>query len=206
MEIIKTYDFNDLQEWEDGSLNTNGKINYTIENGNLKIFSNANTWERSKVKSIAKFNSGTYKWRVYIPEMGIGDMTTVSSFLYYDDQHELDFEIGYGSQAIRNQLLAQSDDLIVYMSSQANPFQSIQKKIKRGQWYNLSLEMILNSNGKYHANWKIDDVILGTVQLNYGVETSFYIYCSVENLQFIGDHIPKSNNYALFDFVQFNSN
>ena len=206
MRIIKTYPFNDLAEWEDASFNTNGKINYTIENGNLKIFSNANTWERPKVKTIVKFTSGTYNWRVYVPEMGIGDMTSISAFLHDDDQHELDFEIGYGSQTIRNQLMAQSDDLIVYMTSQANPFQSIPKTIQRGQWYNLSLEITLNSNGKYHVNWKIDDITLGTLQLTYGVATSFNIYCSVENLQFIGDHIPNSINYALFDSVEFKEN
>ena len=204
--LTKIYEFNNLTEWEDASLNTNQNINYTIENGNLNIFSKANTWQRPKVKTIAKFTSGTYIWRVYIPEMGIGDMASISAFIYYDDQHELDFEIGYGSQAIRNELIAQSDDLIVYMTSQSNPHQSIAKKIKRGQWYNLSIEMIETPKGLYYVNWKINDILLTSLQLTYGTKTSFNIYCSVENLQFIGDHIPQNNTYASFDFVEYKGN
>ncbi|WP_395049803.1 hypothetical protein [Flavobacterium sp.] len=204
--ITKIYDFNDLTEWEDASLNTNQNINYIIENGNLKIFTNANTWERPKVKTIDKFTSGTYIWRVYIPEIGIGDMTNISGFLYNDDMHELDFEIGYGTQIVRNQLMAQSDDLIVYMTSQGNPYQSIQKKIKRGRWYNLSLEIKVNPDGLYQVNWTINDLILTTLELTYGNETNFNIYCSVENLKFIGNHIPQNNNYALFDFVEIKRN
>ncbi|WP_300099811.1 hypothetical protein [Flavobacterium sp.] len=202
----KTFNFNDLVGWKNASLNTGKKINYSIENGNLKIYTNANTWERPKVKTTSKFSVGTYNWRIFIPEIGTGDMASISAFLYNDDRHELDFEIGYGNQIVRNQLMAQPDDLIVYMTSQANPHQSVQKKIKRGQWYNLSLEINQNQNGLYLVNWKINDVVLANLQLNYGSETSFYIFCSVENLKFIGNHIPQNNNYALFDFVEFKSN
>ena len=205
-EISKVMNFNDLNDWEDASLSTNGNINYIVENGSLKIFSNANTWERPKVKTISKFTVGTYNWRVFIPEMGIGDMASISAFLYQDDLHELDFEVGYGTQIVRNKLAAQNDDLIVYMTSQGNPFQSVTKKIKRGQWYNLSIETKINTNGHYQATWKINDILMQSLQLSYGVETRFNIYCSVENLQFIGDHIPQAQNYALFDFVEFKGN
>ncbi len=76
----RIYDFNNLAGWEDASLKTNQNINYPFENGNLNIFSKANTWERPKVKTIDKYACGTYHWRVYIPKMGIGDMTSVSAF------------------------------------------------------------------------------------------------------------------------------
>lgn len=204
---IKTFDFNDLSDWKDGSLNTNGALNYsTNKNGILRIFTNPNTWERPKVKTVSKFTTGTYTWKVFVPEMGVGDMSSIGAFLYSDDKHELDFEIGYGTQIVRDQLVAQSDDLIVYMTSQAYPHQSILKKIKRGQWHNLSIELSLNPNGRYLVNWKINDLTLATIQLTYGVKTSFHIFCSVENLQFMGDHIPKNQNYALFDFVEFKGN
>jgi hypothetical protein len=42
--------------------------------------------------------------------------------------HEIDFEVGYGKQTLREQLNAEADDLIVYMTSQGNPFQSFNTK------------------------------------------------------------------------------
>ena len=196
------WDFTSLDQWIDAS--QNGPGYYQINDGILKIFTHANTWERSKVKTLSNFADGTYSWNVFVPEMGAGDMTAIGAFLYNDDTHELDFEIGYGNQTLRSQLAAESDDLIVYMSSQAKPSISIRKKIKMNQWYNLKLELKLNSKGRYVANWKIDDAIMATAQLNYGDKTKFNIFCSVENLQFIGDHIPQQQNYALFESVEFN--
>ena len=202
--ISKIWNFNDLNEWTDAT--QVGYPNYWIENGNLHIFTNPNTWERTKVKTIASFGAGTYNWSVYIPEMGVGDMTSIAGFLYNNDTHELDFEIGYGSQNTRNFLGAQADDLIVYMTTQGNPFQSNQVKIKRNQWYGLTLQLTLNSKGSYVATWKINNLIAATAQLNYGKTTKFNVFCSVENLQFIGDHIPQNQNYALFDSVEYKAN
>jgi hypothetical protein len=31
----------------------------------------------------------------------------------------------------------------------------------------------------------------------------FAFFCSVENLTFMGDHIPKQENYGLFDWAQY---
>lgn len=198
---LKTWDFNDLNEWEDAT--QVGVPNYFAENGILKMFTNANTWDRTKVKSVATYAAGTYSWRVYVPEMGVGDCASIGAFLYNDDTHELDFEIGYGNQAIRQELNAASDELIVYMTSQGNPFYSFQHKIKRAQWYTLSITLALNNKKKYVATWKIDNQILTTKTLTYGTQTKFKIFCSVENLSFIGDHIPTTQNYALFDWVEF---
>ena len=202
--ISKTWDFNDLNEWTDASLN--GKANYSIEKGVLNIFTSPYTWERTKVKTISSFGAGTYRWTVYIPEMGVGDKASIGAFLYYNDTHELDFEIGYGTQSKRSELTAEADDLIAYMTSQGNPFQSNQVKIKRNQWYIFTLELKLNSSGRYIVNWKINTDIVATAQLSYGKSTKFNIFCSVENLPFIGDHIPTNQNYALFDWVEFTGN
>jgi hypothetical protein len=54
--------------------------------------------------------------------MGVGDMASIGAFLYLDDTQELDFEVGYGRKNTRNELKAEPDDLIVYMTSQKNPF------------------------------------------------------------------------------------
>lgn len=198
---VKIWDFSNLDEWEDAT--QVGVPNYLIENGSLRMFTNANTWDRTKVKSAATYTTGTYSWRVYVPEMGIGDCASIGAFLYSDDTHELDFEIGYGNTAIREELNAASDDLIVYNTSQANPYHSFQSKIKRGQWYTLSITLALNNKKKYVASWKIDNSILTSRTLTYGTGTKFKIFCSVENLTFIGDHIPYTLNYALFDWVEF---
>jgi hypothetical protein len=197
----KIWDFNDLNEWEDAT--QVGVPNYWLENGNLRIFTNANTWDRTKIKSIATYATGTYSWRVYVPTMGVGDMASIGAFLYSDDTHELDFEIGYGKETVRQGLNATSDDLIVYATSQANPSHSFQSKIKRDNWYTLTIDLALNTKKKYVATWKIDNQILTTKTLTYGTATKFKIFCSVENLGFMGDHIPTIQNYALFDWVEF---
>jgi hypothetical protein len=198
------WDFNDLTAWEDAT--QVGLPNYWLENGNLTIFTNPNTWERAKIKTLSTFTTGIYTWRIYVPEMGVGDMASIGAFLYNNDTHELDFEVGYGKQLVRNELNAQADDLLVYMTSQGNPFQSYIKKIKRGQWHTFSMELTLNSKQKYVVSWHINGEQAATTQLNYGTKNKFKIYCSLENLTFIGDHIPKSQNYALFDFVEYSSN
>lgn len=198
----KRWDFNDLNEWDDAT--QAGNPNYWIDNGVLHIFTNANTWDRTKVKTVSTYAAGTYSWRVYVPEMGVGDCASIGAFLYSDDTHELDLEIGYGNTAIRQQLNAVADDLIVYATSQANPSHSFQTKIKRGQWYTFSIDLTLNNKKKYVVNWKIDDTVITSTTLNYGSSTKFKIFCSVENLNFIGDHIPTIQNYALFDWVTFN--
>lgn len=198
---IKTWGFNDLNEWDDAT--QVGVPNYFIENGSLRIFTNANTWDRTKVKSAATYTTGTYSWRVYVPTMGVGDCASIGAFLYTDDTHELDFEIGYGNQAARQELNAATDELIVYFTSQANPYHSFQSKIKRDNWYTLTIDLALNAKKKYVATWKIDDAVITSKTLTYGTQSKFKIFCSVENLNFIGDHIPTTQNYALFDWVEF---
>ena len=42
--------------------------------------------------------------------------------------------------------------------------------------------------------------------LKNGKKTKFKILCSVENLHFMGDHIPTIHNYVLFDFVEYTLN
>lgn len=200
--LSKTWNFENLDEWQDAT--QLGDSKYHIENGNLHIFTNPNTWERVKIKSARNYTNGIYSWRIYVPAIGEGDMAGINAFLYNNETRELDFEIAYGNKAIRKELNATADELIVYSTSQGHPFHSFQSKIKREHWYTLSIELSLNPNKKYIAVWKIDNVILTSAQLTYGKETKFKIYCSVENLTFMGDHIPHKKNYALFDWVKFN--
>lgn len=200
----KTWNFDNLNEWEDAT--QSGLANYFIENGLLNMFTNPNTWERVKIKSVASYATGIYTWRIYVPAIGEGDCTGIGAFLYHNDKHEIDFEIGYGKQTERTALNATDDELLIYMTSQGNPHHSFQSKIKRENWYTLTIELALNANKKYVATWKIDNIAFTSAVLNYGPKTKFKIFCSVENLSFIADHIPYSKNYAVFDWVAFSKN
>lgn len=46
-----------------------GDQNYFIENGVLRMFTNAFSWDRTKVKSMAAYTMGTYSWEIFVPEM-----------------------------------------------------------------------------------------------------------------------------------------
>lgn len=194
--------FNDLNGWVDASQNLNGLINYTPNDGILNIFTRANTWDRTKIKTIETYTNGKYSWRVFIPEMGVGDMASIGAFLYFNDSHELDFEIGYGKALVRQKLNAKVDDLILYTNSQGNPSKSTLFKIKRNQWYTLEIEVLIVNN-KYQAVWYCNTTELYRLNLEYCESIPFHIFCSVENLTFIGDYIPTQNNSALFDYVEF---
>jgi hypothetical protein len=194
--------FDDLDDWINASQNMNGVVNYTTTNGLLNIYTRANTWDRPKIKTLGTYTDGKYSWRVFVPEMGVGDMASIGAFLYYNDSHELDFEIGYGKELVRQKLNAKIDDLLLYTNSQGNPSKSEIFKIKRNQWYTLEIELLVVNN-KYQAVWYIDNVELYRLNLEYGKSIPFHIFCSVENLTFIGDHIPTQNNNALFDYVEF---
>lgn len=204
---VNRWDFNDLDGWVDGSQNTGGPDNYAIVDGQLRIHTRRDTWDRAKVHTVEQiYSAGKYRWRVFIPAMGMGDQASIGAFIYYSEQHELDFEIGYGNTADRISTKARSDDLIVYTTSQANPYKSTKHLIKREQWHDLVIELELTETEgvkTYQAKWIIDDTVIEQAALTFGREISFYIFCSVENLKFLGDHIPHQPNYALFDYVEY---
>jgi hypothetical protein len=79
------WDFNDLTGWEVAS--RVGLQNYWIEGDNLTVFTNPNTWERTKIKTLSTFTTGTYTWRLFAPQMGVGDMASMGAFSYLDDTH-----------------------------------------------------------------------------------------------------------------------
>lgn len=201
--ISNHWNFDTLDGWEDGSQNMNGVVNYKTTDGVLRIYTNKGTADRPKVRTKDQiYGYGKYIWKVFVPEMGVGDKASIGAFLYNDDAHELDFEIGYGKAALRAELNAQEDDLVAWMTTQKNPAQSIKKTIKRNKWYTLEIAL-KNQNNSYYATWSIDNVVVAEADLKYGGETLFKIFCSVENLGFMGDHVATQENYALFDYVEY---
>ncbi len=196
------WNFNDLTGWQYGHQDDNPNNQCEISNGILKIFTRANSRDRKKIRTINKiYTSGRYTWKTYIPQMGKHDQASVGSWIYCDDHHELDFEVGYGTAKARKEISAEDDDMLAYMTSQDFPFTSVPVKIKSG-WHIFEIDLKL-IEGKYFVTWLIDKQKRHEIQLQYGAEVAFHIFCSVENLIFLGDQIPQQENYGLFDYVKY---
>ena len=92
---------NFVRYWSNDSQNTKKKKFY-LENKYLKLTTAKGTKERVKIifnKNNLTF--GTYEWKVFVPKMKMNENCSIGAFLYADDGHELDFEIGSGSSVDR---------------------------------------------------------------------------------------------------------
>jgi len=196
------WEFNDLKEWQDDSQNDSPR-SYAITNGRLRISTRGKTRDRVKVKTTSRFGTGKFTWRVYVPEMGQGDQASIGAFLYKDDKHEVDFEIGYGKASVRKELKAIDTDLVCYCASQGYPYSSSQVLIESEAWHTISIEVGYGKSGDYMVKWVVDGKQAKQLQTSFGDDITFTVHCSVENLLFIGDHLPGQENYAIFDYVEF---
>ncbi|MEG0889915.1 MAG: BACON domain-containing protein, partial [Bacteroides sp.] len=158
--------------------------------------------DRFKVQTTTRFGSGRYEWRVYVPKFGMNDRASIGAFLYFDDRHELDFEICSGKATDRAANGAGPDDMLCLVSSQANPFFSEFTPIKGNAWHTFVIDLKLE-NKKYLAEWLVDGKTLKRAQLNFGEEAYFHAISSVENLYGMGDHAATQENYALFDYLEY---
>ncbi len=196
-----TWDFDNLDGWVYAHQDDNPDNQCVLEEGTLRIFTRAHSWDRKKIRTTDTYTTGRYTWRTYIPQMGEGDMASVGSWIYCDDHHEIDFEVGYGKESVRLETGAAPDEMIAYMTTQDNPSKSVYIPIKTG-WHIFEIDLSLR-DGNYFVQWIIDDQVVSSVQQTFGEEYSFHIFCSVENLKFIGDHQPEKENYGLFDYVTY---
>lgn len=196
------WEFNDLEGWRDGSQN-NSPRSYAVADGKLRIATRANTRDRVKVVRQERFHAGTFTWRVYTPPMGRGDQASIGAFLYSDDKREVDFEIGYGKAKVRKRLQAREDDLVCYCTTQGFPYSTDQFLLKAGAWHTLVIELVATDRGTYDLNWAIDGRVVKRVSSEIKNSVDVALLCSVENLTFIGDHIPRRENHALFDWVEY---
>ena len=196
------WNFNDLNGWVYSPQDNNPDKQCSIEKGKLRIFTRAGSVDRKKMHTTDKiYTTGRYTWRTYISQMGVGDQSSIGSWIYCDDHHEIDFEVGYGKKEVREKLNAGPDEMIAYMTTQDHPYKSIPVKVKVG-WHKFEID-ITSVDGKYLVKWLIDGKELSRVQQTYGDEISFYIFCSVENLNFLGDSIASQDNYGLYDYVKY---
>jgi len=197
-------DFADLKGWRNDSNGTSPK-SYGVSDGVLRISTRPNTRDRVKVRTGKRFGTGRYSWRVFAPALGEGDQASIGAFIYKDDRHEIDFEIGYGKKTVRETLKAGPKDLVCYCTSQGHPSSSTPILIKNETWHVLSCEITSGKDDNYLVTWFIGDKRVKQLQCDFGDEVTFSAHCSVENLKFIGDHIPKQMNHALFDYFEFTS-
>lgn len=170
----------------------------------ITITTRANTKDRVKIESEERFGYGTYTWKIFVPAMGVGDQASIGAFIYQDDRHEIDFEIGYGTAKARKETNAKPDELLAYCTSQANPFLSKAYPIKRDRTYLLTIRMMPALNDKTFITWEIDGQQVQSLNANFTCRPdSFRAICSVENLGFLGDHVPKQDNYASFSKMTY---
>lgn len=175
---------------------------YEIIDGCVKIWTLAGTLDRNKLHTYRKdFGEGEYEFRVYVNKVAPGEKVSTGCFIYADDTHELDFEIGYGSSGARRGCGATADQMVACMTNQGNPFNSTYTPISVG-WHTCTLKMEV-VNSRYVASWWIDGTKVKTLNLNFGPDVKFLISVSVENLEFMGEKTPEHDNYALFDYVAY---
>lgn len=209
------YNFADLQGWEKVGLQPGIEPISIVdcddcEDGKaLRIYTRAGeeySWpnaDRFKVQTTTQFGSGRYEWRVFVPEMGMNDRASIGAFVYFDDGHELDFEICSGTAEDRSTYNVRSDEVLCLVTSQGNPFFSDKFAIKCNAWYTLVLDLKLE-DGKYLAEWLINGKSMKKQLLNFGEKEAYFrAMCSVENLVGMGDHPATRENYALFDYVEY---
>ncbi|SFG29934.1 hypothetical protein SAMN05216383_10939 [Prevotella sp. KH2C16] len=196
------WEFNTLDGWVYEHQDDAPVSQCSANAGNLYIYTRANTRDRQKMHTKDKiYTFGRYSWRTYISNIAAGEQTSIGSWIYCDEQHEIDFEVGPGTSAIREQYGIQEGELVACMTSQGFPYVSGYTAITPG-WHVFTIEL-KDVRGSYEVHWLIDGEEKQKQSLRYGDEKAFYIYCSVENLSFIGDFIPVHRNYGMFDWVSF---
>ena len=175
---------------------------FRAEYGILYITTRANTMDRPKLFAPQIYTDGEYSWKTYVPEVAPGDRTSVGSWIYCDDHHEIDFECGWGNDEARAAAGAGEGDLVACMTNQDFPFTSTYAVIKPG-WHEFGIKLDL-VDGKYNIHWIIDGVEKNQQQTGFGPdEAVFRIFVSVENLIFIGTHIASQDNTGAYEWVKF---
>lgn len=190
--------------WEDDSYKS--PSSYSIVKGNLKITTRPMTKDRVKVNSKeCNFGIGSYEWRIYVPKFRLYDQTSIGAFLYHskNKEYEFDFEIGSGQRKHRWALEAKSNMAVVHCTSQFKPFSTNRFLVTTEEWHLFKIELSKGERNKYFVKWYIDNKLVKTLQSNVSVMTKFWVYNSLENLSFMGEHLPRKENYVLFDSFTF---
>lgn len=207
------WDFNSSDEvendWAYYHQDTASITQWRVADGMLQVTTRANTLDRSKVFTAERrYADGIYRWRTFIPDLQPGEQVSIGSWIYHDDHHELDFEVGSGKLEMRQQFGLDPNDsttVLACMTNQDHPFISNYVPIKTG-WHDFELRLELrpeDGNDLYTAVWCIDGKEYQRTDLKFGPEIGFTIQCSVENLRFLGDFPATADHTGLYDHVSF---
>ena len=133
----------------------------------------------------------------------MNERVSIGAFIYRDNTHEIDFEIGSGTAEARARCGAKDDEVLMYLTSQGNPWHQTVIPIKHECWYDFGMIISNRGDNKYRLVWTLDGKEVDFVNLDYGAETHFAIFCSLENLEFMGDYVSTRDHVVVFDKVRF---
>ena len=146
------WDFDTLDGWVYEHQDQAPAPQCSLSDGNLYIYTRAYTRDRQKMHTAQQvFTCGRYSWRTYISPIATGEQTSIGSWIYCDEQHELDFEVGPGTADVRRKYGIGEGELAACMTSQANPFVSSYAAVRTG-WHVFTIELE-NVQGRYLARW-----------------------------------------------------
>lgn len=223
-------EYANLNCWVDASQQGASSANYAValskpgtSAGSLVFSVLPNSIMRAKVAHVQRFHHGTYEWRVYIPQFGVGDLTSVGAILYNGEYREVDFSCGYGPDNVRAGLgiTGQHTRMVCFLTSQAKDGLSWATQdssyvaIQAEAWYTFKfiIEEVAPS-GNYLVSWFINGVRRKISQQSWGykqTKNGFRAISSLENLQFMSSKysytsLPPGNrppNTAVFDRFRF---
>lgn len=181
---------------------------YFLDDNKLKITTRSNSKDRVKVRSKRNnFTTGTYTWRIFVPNFKLFEQVSIGAFLYHNEEEEFefDFEIGSGQKIDREKINLKNDEAIVFCVSQFHPSNSSHFAVKMNAFSDFKMELI-NVNGFYLVKWFINNNLVKTLQTAVKSNVKFKVHNSLENLHFMGDKKTTIENYVLFDSFTFNPN
>lgn len=185
----------------------------------LRLFHRWDAALRIKQRSVQRVGPGIFQWRVWVPKFHVGSRVGVGAFLYADDQHELDFEVGYGTRTERGAYKVTSpNEGILYMTKQSEYAgcprtdqlgckETLAIPISLGAWHTFQLATRENGDGTTTAHWYVDGVWKVGRMLYYRMtDFDFRVYSSLEYLPFYGDEaIPTQDTTVYFDSISYTS-
>lgn len=181
---------------------------YYLENNKLKITTRPHTKDRVKVSTKKKnFTTGTYTWRILVPEFKLFEQISIGAFLYHneDDEFEFDFEIGSGQKKDREKINLKNDEAIVFCVSQFSPSNSSHFAVKMNAFSDFKMQL-MDVHGFYLVKWFINNTLVKTLQTSVKSTIKFRVHNSLENLHFMGDTKTTTENYVLFDSFSYEIN
>lgn len=163
----------------------------------LKIFE---TGQKTKIRSAEASSNGSrpgvYMWRVFVPQFPEKFDGGIGAFLYNDSTHELDFEIGHGTDRERSNLGAQPNEGILYLVSQGHcilngAWKQTESKLgcyqsmtlQTGIFHTFELRLEETPSHQMNVTWLVDAQKKGTTLThNYLGTFPFYIMASAESI------------------------